>query len=534
MKSVWIICSVIFLLTAELTHSQNVVLDSSNLPIIVIKTFGQVIKDDPRINVFMGIIDNGSGMMNHVTDPFNNFSGKVSIEIRGSTSQYYPKKSYAFTPLDSAENNMEASILGFPEETDWILYAPYPDKTLMRNTLAYYLFNRMGHYTSRTHFAELILNEDYIGVYELHEKVKQDDNRVNIAKLTTADTTGDDLTGGYIVKIDKTTGSGDETWTSSFDNEVFFQYHDPEDENMLEIQKEYIQHYVNLFETALNGPVFTDPDSGFRKYADENSLIDFLLLEELGRTVDGYRSSCFFYKDKDSNGGKLTLGPAWDYNLSFGNANYCDSWLTTGWHYDFNSICTGFYPHVPFWWQRLVEDPAFNDNLQCRWKMFRQNFLSDDSVNLWIDTQALLLENAQERNFEKWDILGEYVDWNYFIGENYEEEVGYMKSWISDRLLWMDQHLPGTCITTQAAAGENNTLSLMVYPNPASSICTFKIENPQHNTSLTIFNSLGQRVYFSVIDGSLLEVKVSGWTKGFYQFFLESGGKIKSGILVVE
>ena len=246
------------------------VLDSSNLPIVIINTSGQIIQDDPRITVSMGIIDNGLGQINHVTDSFNNYNGDVSIEIRGSTSQYYPKKSYAFTPLDSSGNNVEAPILGFPAETDWIFYAPYPDKTLMRNTLAYYFFNRMGHYTSRTRFVELILNEDYLGVYELHEKVKRDDNRVNISKLTPSDTSGDNLTGGYIIKVDKTTGSGDETWTSPWDNDVFFQYHDPEDEDLLDVQKNYIQNYVNLFETALHGSQFADPDSGFRSYADEN------------------------------------------------------------------------------------------------------------------------------------------------------------------------------------------------------------------------------------------------------------------------
>src|SRR6186997_1785132 len=142
----------------------QVVLDSSNLPIIIIDTYGQVIADDPRITVHMGIIDNGTGNMNHVTDPFNNYDNEVTIEIRGSTSQMYPKKSYAFTPVDSLGNNVNASLLTLPDESDWILYAPYPDKTLLRNTLAYHLYSRMGHYTSRTRFAELILNGEYRGV----------------------------------------------------------------------------------------------------------------------------------------------------------------------------------------------------------------------------------------------------------------------------------------------------------------------------------------------------------------------------------
>ena len=414
------------------------------------------------------IIDNGAGAINHVTDSFNNFYSNVSMEIRGSTSQMYPKKSYAFTPLDSLGNNVAASILGFPPETDWILYAPYPDKTLMRNTLAYYLFNRMGHYASRTRFVEMILNEEYNGVYELEEKIKRDENRVNIGKITPSDTAGDGLTGGYILKIDKLTGNTGETWTSSFDADVFFQYHDPESADLLPVQKTYIRGYVNLFEEALSGPQFADPDSGFRAYADEASLIDVMLLVELGRTVDGYRSSFFFYKHKDSDGGKFSMGPAWDYNLSFGNANYCDSYLTTGWHYDFNSICPGYYPHVPFWWQKLVQDTGFDNDLQCRWQMFRQTFLNDDSINAWIDVQTTLLEDAHQRNFGKWDILGQYVDWEYYVGETYDDEINYMKTWIAGRLAWMDDNLPGTCVATAVPGTASNNSGLMIYPNPAS------------------------------------------------------------------
>ena len=89
-----------------------------------------------------------------------------------------------------------------PEEHDWILYAPYTDKTCMRNILSYDLSNKMGHYASRTKLCELVLNGEYQGIYILMEKIKKDQNRVNISKLLPTDITGDELTGGYIIKID--------------------------------------------------------------------------------------------------------------------------------------------------------------------------------------------------------------------------------------------------------------------------------------------------------------------------------------------
>lgn len=524
------------LLSAFITGaSAQVVLDSSNLPIIIINTNGQMIMDDPRITVSMGIIDNGVGMMNHVSDPYNNYNGDVSIEIRGSTSQMYPKKSYAFTPLDSLGNKMDASILGLPDENDWILYAPYPDKTLMRNTLAYYWFNRMGHYASRTRFAELILNGGYRGVYELEEKIKRDNNRVDIAKLTTVDTSGDQLTGGYIIKIDKTSGSGEETWTSSYDDQVFFQYHDPDEDELLPVQKSYIQNYVYLFETALLSAQFSDPDSGFRAYADENSFIDFMLLEEMGRPVDGYRSSYFMYKDKDSKGGKFTAGPLWDFNFAFGGTNYCNSYSIIGWQYQFNDYCPGYYPHVPFWWGRMLQDSIFADHMKCRWTFLRQGFLSADSVNYRIDSLASVLDEAEQRNFLKWPILGQYVDWNYYIGQTYADEINYMKQWIADRAVWMDENLPGICIPTATSGNSLAANGLLIAPNPfaTETVIQLPLQEFSGDRQMLLFDGYGKMIREISFTGNKIHLERRELLAGIYFIEIRGGKKIMTGKLLV-
>ncbi len=113
------------------TYSQ-VIFNSSNIPIISINTNGQQIPDEIRIVADMGIINNGEGNRNNISDPFNDYDGKISIEIRGSTSQAYPKKQYGFETQDSNGNNNNVSLLGLPPENDWILYAPYGDKSLIR------------------------------------------------------------------------------------------------------------------------------------------------------------------------------------------------------------------------------------------------------------------------------------------------------------------------------------------------------------------------------------------------------------------
>jgi len=146
---------------------------SSNLPLIVINTYGQSIPDDPKIVADMGIIWDTSGKRNTLNDPMNNYKGKIGIEIRGSSSQMFPKKSYGFETRSDNVTSADVSLLGLPAENDWVLYAPYTDKTMIRDVLTYTLDAALGHYSPRCRFVELFLNGSYDGVYVLMEKIKR-------------------------------------------------------------------------------------------------------------------------------------------------------------------------------------------------------------------------------------------------------------------------------------------------------------------------------------------------------------------------
>jgi len=421
-----------------------VVFSSSNLPIVIINTNGQNIVDDPRIFCDMGIIDNGFGFPNFINDSLNDYNGKISIELRGSSSQSFPKKSYAFETQDSLGNNNNVSILDLPVENDWILYAPYSDKSLMRNFLTFDLGRKMGNYSPRTVYCELVINGDYQGVYILMEKIKRDNDRVDIAKLDIDDLAGDSLTGGYIVKIDKFTGTGGSFWTSNFPtisgDYLYIQYHYPEAAVMAPQQLSYIESYIDSFENALSDPDFADTLIGYYKYIDVNSFIDLYIINELSKNIDGYRLSTYMYKDRNSNGEKLTMGPFWDYNLAYGNADYCDAADPVGW--EVNTGCGGMNP---FWFERLLDDTTYQNNFKCRWEYLRQNSLDQDSILNFIDSIALYLNDAQQRNFQKWNILGSYVWPNYYVGTTYQDELNFFKTWISSRLIWIDNNIPGNC-----------------------------------------------------------------------------------------
>ena len=419
------------------------VFSETNLPIVIVTT-DEDIPDDPRIVAHMGIINNEDGW-NAVTDPFTDYDGQISIEIRGSSSQSFPKKSYAFETQDSLGFNNNVSLVGMPAENDWILHGPYSDKSHMRNMITFELGRKVDRYTPRTRYCEVVINEDYRGIYILMENIKRDENRVDIATLLPEDIEGDELTGGYILKVDKFTGDFEGGWMSPFpsvgNNELMIQFHKPEMDDLQEEQMEYIQDYVTEFETALAGSNFMDPEIGYTTYIDENSFIDLYLINEFSRNIDGYRLSTYFHKQKDSDGGKIVMGPWWDYNLSFGNADYCDGWISEGWEVE--SSCGD---ENPFWFERLLDDSTYSNLTRCKWEDYRSDAWSAESIHGLIDSLQTSLAAANVRNFTRWDVLGNQIWPNYYVGETYEEEVQILRDWIDDRLLWLDDNIAGTCL----------------------------------------------------------------------------------------
>ena len=514
---------------------------SSNLPVVIINTNGQAIPDDPKIMADMGIIYNGSGIRNNVTDTKNNYNGKIGIEIRGKSSQQFPMKSYSVELWDAAGASVNKSILGMPTESDWVLYAPYTDKTLMHNVLAYAISNGMGHWAAHCRYVEVLLNNNYIGVYVLMEKIKRGAARIDIPKLKTSDISGDALTGGYIFKIDKI-DAGEEGWFSQVkpynavrNQRIQFIYYYPKTADIVAPQKDYIKTYVDSFELALNSNSFQDTATGFRKFAEINSFIDYNILNEISRNVDGYRLSSYFYKDKKSKGGKIIAGPVWDYDIAFRNANYCEGSSTSGWAYQFNSICTSDTWLIPFWWERFMQDSAYKSNLRCRWKQLRQTSLSNQHINFLIDSINTLLGEAQQRHFQKWPILGQYVWPNPNpIPTTYAEEISTLKQWLTSRIGWMDTNIPNTGACADWPADVNGTMIIKVFPSPFKNNLQVQVQSKKTQTiKLQISNAIGQVVYSKQISAvvginSLSDFSLVKWAAGVYNFYFttEDGEKV--------
>ena len=269
---------------------------STNLPLVVINTSGQTIQDASKIPATMKLIYNGIGKVNTPADAGNIYNGNIGIEFHGGLAKPTQQNSYAFETRDASGGNQNVSLLGMPEENDWILLANYNDKSFIRNALAFQLFRKMGHYAPRTHTVEVVVNNEYLGIYTLTEKIKQDVGRVDISKLKNTDISGDNLTGGYIFKID--TYDDTNSWLSSFsaykhpEQTVHYVYDDPAVSDLMTQQKNYLKTTINSFETVLYSAGFANQTTGYPAWIKMNSMIDFFLVNEVCRNMNSYRKNC--------------------------------------------------------------------------------------------------------------------------------------------------------------------------------------------------------------------------------------------------
>lgn len=247
---------------ALMSVCQGQILSSSNLPIVIITTevnpntgAHYSIPDEPKIVAHMKILyvnDTVENFLSNQNDSaFLNYDGLVGIELRGSTSIGHNKKPYGFeTRMADGVTNNNVSLLGLPAENDWVLNPMNDEPSYIRDCLSYCLATKTGNYAPRTKYCEVIVNDDYRGLYFLTEKIKIDEHRVDVLKMDTNDNSFPDVTGGYIFKADKTTGGDVPAWTTpayGYWEDVNYIYHDPKPEVITPAQGAYLQVFLILF-----------------------------------------------------------------------------------------------------------------------------------------------------------------------------------------------------------------------------------------------------------------------------------------------
>lgn len=350
-------------------------------------------------------------------------SGPLEIRGRGNTTwELFPKKPYR------VKLGTSTALLDMPASRHWVLLANYSDKTLLRNELTFALSRMMGMaWTPRSAFVDLTLNGEYLGIYQLAEHVRIAPERVNITSMKVTDTSATAVTGGYLIEVDERRG---ETFCfNSTITAMVFCLAEPETllDPGWERQRAYITGYVAQADSALFGARFADPEVGYAKYIDVASAIDYNIIQEVVKNVDGdLRFSSFLHKPR---GGKLVFGPVWDFDLALSNANYYGADQTSGW-----------YSRHAAWYTRLFQDPAFRRRFAARWSEL-QAAGTLDSLQKLVVARASHLSVVQQRNFVRWPILKTWVWPNTAVMGSYEGEVFLVDLWLRERLAWMNANI---------------------------------------------------------------------------------------------
>ena len=384
----------------------------TNLPTVSIHTQGNVIpqnKVDLIVSQLTIISDNGSKLL----------SEPGTTRERGNASRDFPKKPWRIK-FDKKQNVLDAPA----KAKKWTLINNYGDKTLMRNLLAFELSRRMGMpYTPYGTAVDVLLNGEYKGCYQLCDQVEIDKNRVDITEMTPSDNQGSALTGGYLIEVDAYANQEKSWFNSNKGNPVTIK--SPDEDEITANQKQYIQNFFNRMENQ------------WATYLDVNTFLRHFLVGELSGNTDTYWS-VFMYKQRDEN--LLHVGPVWDFDLAFNNDQRI---YPVNGHKDYiyrdGGSCAGnmrtFVDNI------VVRDAAAKQQLLSIWGEARQSGLTEENMISFIDRWEVDLQQSQRLNFLRWPIMNQRVHQNPPTKGSYQAEVEVLRTFMKERLLWMDRKL---------------------------------------------------------------------------------------------
>lgn len=385
----------------------------TNLPTVVINTEGSqeiVSKEEELSSTVYIISEEGTNLL---------ATTETGVRGRGNASwDQFPKKPYRL------KFKSKQSPLGAPASAKkWTLISNYSDKSLMRNILAFEASRRIGQaYTPYCHPVDVIVNGEYRGCYQLCDQVEAAEGRVPAKD-------------GYLIEIDAYAWKEVSAFWSWRGTPVTIKH--PDEDDITDSQRQHIESFFNQMETAALGEDFTDPEKGYRKYLDLESFLRNLLVGDFCGNTDLLWS---VYMYKDAKDGKLYTGPTWDHDLSFDN-DYRSYPVNANNDFIFLFVPSPASDAVRDITRRIVkEDPEAKNLLAQYWN---QALEEGDLKTLpeYLDQTYVLLQESQELNFKRWDILDSQVHMNFQALGTYEAEVNFLKNCLKERLVKFDEYV---------------------------------------------------------------------------------------------
>jgi hypothetical protein len=324
------------------------------------------------------------------------YAGPAEIRLRGNFSRTLPKKPYRL------ELERDAPLLGLPADDDWVLYAAYNDRTLMRNALAYAVSRSIGRYAPRTRFVQLRVRGRSRGVYVLMERLELHPRRIP--------------GGGDAFLMEMTSPR------QALDEDVAFRtpllgrpflLEDGDEDRLPAIRDRFARAERAI---VAGGP------GAWRRHLHGASAVDHLLLTELFKNQDGMHASSYVHAP--GAGARLRLGPLWDLDLSMGTRGWVDgAHRPSGW------MLAG-----RAWARHVYRDPEFARAFERRWRELRRGGLRARTLRIAGRLERRLAAPARA-DLRRWPAGRPHRPRG-----THAAHVRDLRRWLGRRIAWIDRN----------------------------------------------------------------------------------------------
>lgn len=333
---------------------------------------------------------------------------RMRIKRRGNSSMLYEKAQYMVKLVSESGQYRDLDILGMGEEHEWILNGSMADKSMLRNYLVYSIASEIMPYTPDNKYCEVILGVDgrytYQGVFLLGESIRQGEDRVNISKYKTGD-----VFNSYLVRRDRYDEEGLMLNTYAREHGLAAEWFGllyPSDDEVSEDAVAYVEDDLSRLEKVLYSNDLLE-FSTYENLIDVDSFVNYFLLNEFFGSYDSGNFSTYFFKER---GGKLTMGPAWDYDGTIDNYK----------HEPLDTDALAFQTKP--WFEQLCRDNTFITKLEKRYFELRRSTFSEEHIIGKIEEITAHLGGAREREWYRWGHI--YTQDTEYNLENYKLKDG--------------------------------------------------------------------------------------------------------------
>jgi hypothetical protein len=372
----------------------------------------------------------------------------VKAKWRGATTKYRNKKQYAVKLIDSLGQSVDTCFFGLRSDNNWILDGMSIDVARMRNRVttdlweAYsqkpYFYDKQPDLVNGTRgrFVEMFLNDSYVGIYCMTEKM--DRKQLQLRKY-------DETTNTIKGELWKSSDWSYAVFMGHYSNSTSYPKKSPVNyDNNSETWDSYEVKYPDMDDAQpINWSelydavdfVCTSSDQTFTEqvgsYFDMPVLLDYYIFMETILSADNHGKNMYFYIYNRAKDKKISFGP-WDLDSTCGR-RWNSAQIPPEQDYTQYIINSEHGDYNLFRRVKACNVNNFNDSVRYRYKELRRTVLNTDSIIQRFADYKELFDGcgASAREVARWN--------NTDAGTlNFDDELNYLTDWFRKRMNYID------------------------------------------------------------------------------------------------